>query len=60
MGPIKPAWISPAGGMTIESIGEMLDFYGTDTASMVGGALHRGSLKDNSEAMVRAIRDHSR
>jgi ribulose-bisphosphate carboxylase large chain len=60
MGHIKPAWISPAGGMTVERIGEMLDFYGTDTASLVGGALHRGSLKDNSEAMVNAIHGYSR
>lgn len=59
LGNLKPTWISPAGGMTVERIKEMLDFYGTDTASLVGGALHRGSLKDNSEAMVAAIHSYS-
>jgi ribulose-bisphosphate carboxylase large chain len=58
LGNLKPLWVSPAGGMTVERIGEMLDFYGQDTASLVGGALHRGSLRENSEAMVRAIHDH--
>lgn len=59
MGHIRPAWVSPAGGMTLERIGEMLDFYGTDTAALVGGALHRGSRKDNSEAMVNAVHGYS-
>lgn len=60
MGELKPLWISPAGGMVIERIGEMLDFYGTDTASLVGGALHRGSLAENSVNMVRAIREYTK
>lgn len=59
LGDLNPMWISPAGGMTVERIGEMLDFYGTDTASLVGGALHRGSLAQNAEAMVRAIHGYS-
>jgi ribulose-bisphosphate carboxylase large chain len=58
LGSLKPLWVSPAGGMTVERIGEMLDFYGTDTAALVGGALHRGSLAENSANMVRAIRDY--
>ena len=55
LGKLQPLWVSPAGGMTLERIGEMLDFYGTDTAALVGGALHRGSLADNSANMVEAI-----
>ena len=52
---IKPLWLSPAGGMTLDRIGDMIDFYGKDTASLIGGALHRGDLYENSLAMVQKI-----
>ena len=56
---LKPLWLSPAGGMTIDRIGEMIDFYGKDTASLIGGALHRGDLYENSRAMVQKIQSAS-
>ena len=56
---LKPLWPSPAGGMTLDRIGEMVDFYGKDTASLIGGALHRGDLYENSLAMVQKIRSLS-
>lgn len=55
LGNLKPIWISPAGGMTLERLNEMLAFYGKDTAALVGGALHRGPLKENAERMVSTI-----
>ena len=58
MGQMKPVWVSPAGGMTLDRIDEMLDFYGNDTAALVGGALHRGDLAENSKAMVDIIHRH--
>lgn len=58
MAHIKDAWVSPAGGMTLNRIDEMLDFYGRDTAALVGGALHRGDLAQNSRDMVDIIHKH--
>ncbi len=55
MGQIKPAWISPAGGMSIDRLADMFGSYGKDTAALIGGALHRGSLADNARSMVETI-----
>lgn len=58
LGHLKPLWISPAGGMQIDSIDKMIQFYGPDTASLIGGALHRGDLFENSSAMVQKLHAH--
>jgi ribulose-bisphosphate carboxylase large chain len=55
LGEIAPTWISPGGGMSIERISEMIDFYGKDTALLIGGALHRGSLRENAQRMAEAV-----
>ena len=55
MGHIKPAWISPAGGMSIDRLSDMFESYGKDTAALIGGALHRGSLAENAKSMVDTI-----
>ena len=36
---LKPAVPVPAGGMTIDRVGEMLDFYGSEVMLLIGGAL---------------------
>jgi ribulose-bisphosphate carboxylase large chain len=38
-GPVKPCMPSPAGGMTLERVPELLDFYGPDTMLLIGGSL---------------------
>jgi ribulose-bisphosphate carboxylase large chain len=43
LGGLKPAFPSPAGGMTIEKVGAMVDAFGNDTALLIGGALLRYS-----------------
>ena len=55
LGEIAPAWISPGGGMSIDRIPEMIDFYGKDTALLIGGALHRGSLRENAQKMAEVV-----
>lgn len=52
---LKPMWVSPAGGMTLEKISEMRTFYGNDLTLLIGGALHRGDLFENASAMRSAI-----
>lgn len=55
LGDLKPAWISPAGGMSIDRLSDMFQSYGKDTAALIGGALHRGSLEENARKMVETI-----
>jgi ribulose-bisphosphate carboxylase large chain len=50
----------PAGGMTVERTGEILDFYGPDTMLLIGGNLlmARERITAESEVFVRAVADH--
>jgi ribulose-bisphosphate carboxylase large chain len=43
LGGLSPGFPSPAGGMTIEKVGTMVETYGDDTALLIGGALLRHS-----------------
>jgi ribulose-bisphosphate carboxylase large chain len=49
--PIGPA---PGGGMTMDRIPEILDFYGNDVVLLIGGDLHRG---ESLQATARAFRE---
>ncbi len=55
LGNLKPIWIAPAGGMTLEQIPEILGTYGNDIALLIGGALSRGHLKSNAKIMADAV-----
>lgn len=57
LGELARSWPSPGGGMTLDRLGELTEFYGDDVALLIGGALHRGDLAANSRAMVEALRD---
>lgn len=52
---IRPAWPSPAGGMSPERVPEMLEFYGPDTCLLVGGALYRGDIGKQVARMRAAV-----
>ena len=56
LGKLKPLFIAPAGGMTLERIPEMINMYGKDTALLIGGALSRGNLADNAARMSEMVR----
>lgn len=55
LGNLRTAWPSPGGGMTLDRLTELVDFYGSDVALLIGGALHRGDLASNARAMVEAL-----
>jgi ribulose-bisphosphate carboxylase large chain len=38
-GEVRPALPVPAGGMTLQRVPEMLDFYGSDVMLLIGGGL---------------------
>jgi ribulose-bisphosphate carboxylase large chain len=53
MGGLKTSFPSPAGGMTIERVGDMVEAYGRDVALLIGGALILAS--DNPETAARSF-----
>lgn len=50
----------PAGGMTVERTGEILDFYGEDTMLLIGGNLlmARGRITEETQRFTRAVAGH--
>jgi ribulose-bisphosphate carboxylase large chain len=54
---LKPCVPIPAGGMTTERVGEMLDFYGADVMLLIGGALllARERLVEATRAFVAQV-----
>jgi ribulose-bisphosphate carboxylase large chain len=57
---IRPSVPTPAGGMSPERVPEMLEFYGTDTMLLIGGALlaSRERLVEATAAFVAAVKGH--
>jgi ribulose-bisphosphate carboxylase large chain len=51
----------PAGGMTRDRVGEMLDFYGPDVMLLIGGALleARERLVEATAAFVAEVHRYS-
>jgi ribulose-bisphosphate carboxylase large chain len=57
---MRPSVPVPAGGMSLERVPEMLDFYGKDTMLLIGGALlaERERLVEAAAAFVAAVERH--
>jgi ribulose-bisphosphate carboxylase large chain len=53
---IRPCMPSPAGGMTLERVPELLDFYGPDTMLLIGGSLLSAKDRLTEEAAAFAAR----
>jgi ribulose-bisphosphate carboxylase large chain len=58
---LRPSTPTPAGGMSLERVPEMLDFYGADTMLLIGGALlsARERLVEATAAFVAAVERHA-
>ena len=58
---MKAALPVPAGGMTLERTGEILDFYGEDTMLLIGGNLlmARDRITEETERFTRAVAGHN-
>jgi ribulose-bisphosphate carboxylase large chain len=58
---VRPALPVPAGGMTLDRVPEMLDFYGPDAMLLIGGSLlaARERLTEETAAFVAAVAQHS-
>jgi ribulose-bisphosphate carboxylase large chain len=59
-GSLRPALPVPAGGMPLERVGEMLDFYGPDTMLLIGGNLliARDALLERTREYVAKVAGH--
>ena len=57
---LAPCLPVPAGGMTIERVDGMLDFYGADVMLLIGGALlaERDRLTAAAAAFTARVHDH--
>jgi ribulose-bisphosphate carboxylase large chain len=51
---VRPACPAPAGGIKVERVGELLDFYGPDCMLLVGGSLYEAAdaLADRTRELV--------
>lgn len=55
-GAMEPIFPAPAGGMTRDRIRTVAEFYGNETALLIGGDLHRGeTLTKSAEQFVAAV-----
>jgi ribulose-bisphosphate carboxylase large chain len=57
---MKAAVPVPAGGIALERVGEILDFYGEDTMLLIGGSLllARDRIIEETERFTRAVANH--
>jgi ribulose-bisphosphate carboxylase large chain len=57
---LKPSLPVPAGGMSLERVAEILDFYGPVTMLLIGGSLlsARERLTEATAAFTRAVAGH--
>ena len=57
LGALAQSIPAPAGGMKVERVREMVEFYGSDVALLIGGELHRGDRRDMARRMRSAVSD---
>lgn len=55
MGHIKRAFVSPGGGMSLDRVREMREFYGIDVIFLIGGGLMKGNLASNCRNLRRLM-----
>lgn len=62
LGPSRPAFPVPAGGMSVERVEEVVRFYGKETILLIGGSLYLAGphLADRSRQFVEAVEEASR
>ncbi|MFL5282768.1 MAG: ribulose 1,5-bisphosphate carboxylase, partial [Rhodopila sp.] len=58
---MKAAIPVPAGGIALERVGEILDFYGEDTMLLIGGSLllARDRIVEETERFTHAVANHT-
>jgi ribulose-bisphosphate carboxylase large chain len=56
---VRPAFPMPGGGITLERVPELLEFYGPDCILLIGSSLYESGnqLFERARALVQEIRD---
>ena len=60
-GDLRPSLPVPAGGMSVQRVPEMLNFYGKDAILLIGGGLlaaPKDKITDETARFVRAVAEH--
>ena len=54
---VRPAFPMPAGGLRVEQVGELLEFYGPDCILLIGGSLYRAgdALFEQTRSLVEQV-----
>ena len=54
---VRPAFPAPAGGIRVERVGELLEFYGNDCILLIGGSLYQAgdALFDRTRDLVEQV-----
>jgi ribulose-bisphosphate carboxylase large chain len=54
---VRPAFPAPAGGIKVERVAELLEFYGSDAILLIGGSLYEGgeALFERTRALVERV-----
>jgi ribulose-bisphosphate carboxylase large chain len=54
---VRPALPAPAGGIKVERVGELLEFYGPDAILLIGGSLYEGgeALFERTRSLVERV-----
>jgi ribulose-bisphosphate carboxylase large chain len=54
---VRPAFPAAAGGIRVERVGELLDFYGNDCILLIGGSLYQAgdALFDRARSLVEQV-----
>jgi ribulose-bisphosphate carboxylase large chain len=57
MGPLKPIFPAPGGGMSLDRVPDMLEVYGNDVIFLIGGGLHQQGpdLVENCRCFQRMV-----
>ena len=54
---MRPAFPAPAGGIKVERVAELVEFYGPDAILLIGGSLYEGGegLFERTRALVERV-----
>jgi ribulose-bisphosphate carboxylase large chain len=61
LGKLRSSFPSPAGGMSVDKVGEMVEIYGKDTVFLISGALiqYAPDMETSTRAFIRKINQYS-
>jgi ribulose-bisphosphate carboxylase large chain len=61
LGNLRPSFPSPAGGMSVDKVGEMVETYGKDTVFLISGALieYAADMETSTKVFMEKVHQYS-